>query len=231
MNCFIKIVLLTVLACVSISAFSQTDSLQARADLQTWADVRKAYFKTTKDDSLFVVNNSDAPFEYSTYVRPELDGVMESMFFNAQPGDVIGPLFLEDYAAIFKVASYDTTYRIRASHIYVKPEGNKRKDTLRAEKTALQYLADIEKGADFTEMAKKHGKDETAPYGGDLGWLWEGGMTKEFEVAAMKAKKGDVFTVRTPAGYHVVKITEDKVRDRGKVVLIPLVKKLAANNN
>jgi peptidyl-prolyl cis-trans isomerase D len=206
---------------------AQVDSLQARSDVQTWAEVRKAYFRTTKDDSLFVSLNSDAPYEVSVYNRGELDSFMEPMFFNAKVGDVIGPLFMEEYAMIFKVAAFDSTYRIRASHIYVKPSGSNKKDTLQAVKKANQYLEKIKKGEDFAALAAKYGNDETAKEGGELGWLWEGTMVPEFEKAMATAKKGDVFVVKSSIGAHVVKITEDKVIEpRGRVRVIPLVKKI-----
>ncbi len=206
--------------------FAQTDSLQARSDIQTWAEVRKSYFKATRDDSLFVSLNSDAPYEISVYNRGELDNFMEPMFFNANRGDVFGPLFIDNYAMIFKIASYDTTYRIRASHIYVKPDGKNRRDTLQAVKKANGYLERIKKGEDFTKLATQYGNDETAKEGGDIGWLWEGTMVPEFEKAMATAKKGDMFVLKSPIGVHVVKVTEDKVLDRGRVRVIPLVKKL-----
>lgn len=206
---------------------SQADSLQARSDVQTWAEVRKAYFRATKDDSLFVSLNSDAPYEVSTYTRGELDSFMEPMFFNSRIGEVVGPLFIDNYAMLFKIAAYDSTYRIKASHIYVKPDGSNKKDTLQAMKKANQYLEKIKKGEDFTQMATKYGQDETAKQGGDIGWLWEGTMVPEFEAAMATAKKGDVFVVRSPIGAHVVKVTEDKVIEpRGRVRVIPVVKKI-----
>jgi parvulin-like peptidyl-prolyl isomerase len=212
---------------VTAPLMAQVDSLQARNDIQTWAEVRKAYFRTTKNDSLFVSLNSDAPYEVSVYNRGELDSFMEPMFFNARIGDVIGPLFLEQYAMIFKVVAYDTTYRIRASHIYVKPSGSSKKDTLQAVKKANQYLEKIKKGEDFAQLAAKFGNDETAKEGGELGYLWEGTMVPEFETVMANAKKGDVFVVKTAIGAHVVKVTEDKVTEpRGRVRVVPLVKKI-----
>ena len=205
---------------------AQVDSLQARSDVQTWAQVRKAYFRTTKNDSLFVSLNSEAPYEISTYYRGDLAGPMEAMFFNANIGDVLGPLFVDEYAMIFKVAGFDSTYRVRASHIYIKPDGNKKKDTLQAVKKANLYLEKIKKGEDFEQLATKYGNDESAKQGGDLGWLWEGTMVKEFEEALTNAKKGDMFVIKSSAGAHVVKVTEDKVVERGRVRVIPVVKKI-----
>jgi parvulin-like peptidyl-prolyl isomerase len=139
---------------------------------------------------------------------------------------VLGPLFIDNYAMIFKVAGYDSTYRIRASHIYIKPNGNNRKDTLQAMKKANQYFEKIKKGEDFAQLATKYGNDESAKQGGDLGWLWEGTMVKEFEEALTNAKKGDTFVIKSSAGAHVVKITDDKVIERGRVRVIPVVKKI-----
>lgn len=211
--------------------FAQTDSIrvdsaQSKTDLQTWADIRKAYFRTTKNDSLFVSNNSDSPYEVSIYYRGELNSPMEGMFFNARIGDVLGPMFIDNYAMIFKVAGFDSIYRARVSHIYIKPEGNRQKDTLQTVKKANQYLEKIKKGEDFVQLATKYGNDDAAKNGGDLGWLWQGTMVKEFEEAITKAKKGDVFVIRTSVGAHVVKLTEDKVLDKGRVRVIPVVKKI-----
>ncbi len=72
---------LFVLFTTPIVVFAQADSLQARSDIQTWAEVRKAYFKTTRDDSLFVSLNSDAPYEVSIYQRGELDSFMEPTYW------------------------------------------------------------------------------------------------------------------------------------------------------
>jgi peptidyl-prolyl cis-trans isomerase D len=216
----------------AISVFAQSDTTQSASvsesaeDIQAWADVRKAYFKVTKDDSLFVTLNSDAPFELSTYRRGELDGFMENMFFAANKGDVIGPMMLDGYAMIFKVAGFDSTYRVHTSHIFVKPKKDKPKDFDKAEKKAQQLLTELQNGANFEELAKLHGEDETSANGGVIGWLFEGSMTPEFEKAALEAKAGDVFVVRTSAGAHVVKVNIAKVKDRGSITVVPLVKKL-----
>jgi parvulin-like peptidyl-prolyl isomerase len=216
---------------ISSAGFAQVqapvDSLQAQNEARMWAEVRKPYFKVTKNDSLFVINNGDAPFAYSTYYRGELAGFMESMFFNANVNDVIGPLFIDGYAMLFKVAAFDSTYKMRASQIYIKPEGKNSKDSLNAVKKANKYLQQVKKGADFAQLATKYSEDETSKTGGDLGWFNEGTMVKEIENAVMQAKKGDIFVVRSPYGAHVIKVTEDKIQeDRGKIKVIPLVKKI-----
>ncbi|MBD0257574.1 MAG: peptidylprolyl isomerase, partial [Cytophagales bacterium] len=66
-------------------------------------------------------------------------------------------------------------------------------------------------------------KDENS---GDLGWLWQGYMIGPFDQALANAKKGDVLVIKSPLGAHLIKITEDKVLDRGRVKVVPLMKKL-----
>lgn len=224
-------IIFSLLAFFSVSAVfaqAETDSTQeAQTQARIWAEVRKPYFKTTASDSLFVVNNSDFPFRYDAYTRSEIAGFMEQMFFNSNPGDVVGPLYLEGYAILYKIAAFDSTYRLKASHIFLKPDGTTKKDTANTVKKANKILKEIAKGMDFAEAAKKYGQDETAKAGGDIGWFGEGAMVKEFETAVMNGKKGDLFVVQTPFGAHVVKITEDKAKEeRGKVVVIPLMKKI-----
>jgi parvulin-like peptidyl-prolyl isomerase len=208
---------------------AQTAAVDSQAVAQqqgrVWAETRKPYFKNTRNDSLFVVNNGDEPFRYESYSQADNLGFFSTMFFSANVGDVVGPMFIEGYAVLYKIAGYDSVHRIRASHLYIKPDGKSRKDTLQAVKKANQHLAAVQKGADFDALVKKHSQDENAQEGGDLGWLWQGYMIKEFNDALANAKKGDVLLIKSPLGAHLVKITEDPVLDRGRVRVIPLTKR------
>lgn len=67
----------------------------------------------------------------------------------------------------------------------------------------------ILKGGDFAEMAKKYGQDGTADLGGKLGPFKTNVMVKPFEDAILKHKKGDIFTVWTSYGLHIVKVDAD----------------------
>ena len=212
----------------SVYAQTETDSTQeAQTQARIWAEVRKPYFKATANDSLFVVNNSEFPFRYDAYTRAEIAGFMEQLFFNGNVGDVVGPLYLEGYAILYKITAFDSTYRLKASHIFLKPDGTTKKDTANTLKKANRILKEIKKGTDFAEAAKKYGQDETAKTGGDIGWFGEGMMVREFETAIMNGKKGDLLVTQTPFGAHVISITEDKEKEaRGKIIVIPLMKKI-----
>ncbi|MBU5614757.1 anaerobic C4-dicarboxylate transporter [Geomonas azotofigens] len=89
----------------------------------------------------------------------------------------------------------------RISHIVVKSETE-----------AKQVLAQLKSGGNFSDVAKQCSIDATAPTGGDLGWQAKGKMIPEFEKACAKLKKpGDLTEViKTPFGYHVVKLDDKR---------------------
>jgi peptidyl-prolyl cis-trans isomerase D len=219
-----------------VSAFAQTSTIpdtvvvepriQSQDEGRAWAEIRKPYFRNTRNDSLFVVNNSDEPFRYDYYSQAEDLGVFGPMFFRANVGDVVGPMFLEGYAVLYKIAGYDSVYRIRASQLYFKPDGKSRRDSLQALKKANQYLAQVQQGGSFETLLQQHVQAQKDESSGDLGWLWQGYMIGPFNEALANAKKGDVLVIKSPLGAHLVKITEDKVLDRGRVKVVPLMKKL-----
>lgn len=89
---------------------------------------------------------------------------------------------------------------VRASHILVKDE-----------KTAKELKAQIDNGADFGKIAKKHSKCPSGEDGGDLGFFKKGQMVKEFEDMAFSLPVGVVSApVKTEFGYHLILVTAKK---------------------
>jgi peptidyl-prolyl cis-trans isomerase C len=87
--------------------------------------------------------------------------------------------------------------QVRASHILVKSEAE-----------AQEILAQLKKGGNFEELAKKHSIDGAAAKGGDLGWFSQGSMIPEFEKVAFGMKEGETSgIVKTKFGYHIIKLT------------------------
>lgn len=66
----------------------------------------------------------------------------------------------------------------------------------------------IEKGADFVDMAKEHSKCPSGQSGGDLGEFSPGQMVKEFDEVVFKEEVGKVHgPIQTQFGYHLIEIT------------------------
>lgn len=107
---------------------------------------------------------------------------------------------------------FTTTSQIRASHILVKTEAE-----------ANNVLARLKKGEKFEEIAKKESLDTaSAKNGGDIGFFARGQLVPEFEKAAASLKVGELSgPVKTPYGYHIIKVTDRKA---GPVVEFDRVK-------
>ena len=65
----------------------------------------------------------------------------------------------------------------------------------------------IKSGTPFDKVALKNSDDQaTAQIGGDLGWFPEGRMVVPFNNACFTGKKGDIKTVETSFGIHIIEI-------------------------
>ena len=87
--------------------------------------------------------------------------------------------------------------KVKASHILVKKRSE-----------ADRLLKEIQGGADFAVLAKKHSECSSGKKGGNLGFFTRGKMVKEFEKAAFSLAKGELSeVVKTEFGYHIIKRT------------------------
>jgi peptidyl-prolyl cis-trans isomerase D len=105
------------------------------------------------------------------------------------------------------IQQYSTPEQARASHILLKTEG---KDDATVKKQAEDLLAQLKKGANFEELAKKNSQDEaSAAKGGDLDFFNKGQMVPEFDKAAFSLPLGQLSDlVKTNYGYHIIKVIE-----------------------
>lgn len=90
---------------------------------------------------------------------------------------------------------------IKASHILVSDENE-----------AKEIKKKLDAGASFEELAKQESQDLLSKdKGGDLGYFNSGTTTPEFETAAYKLKVGQISNpVKSPNGYHIIKLTDKK---------------------
>ncbi len=91
---------------------------------------------------------------------------------------------------------------------FVKPETVSAQHILvSTESKAKEVKAELDNGADFGEMAKKHSSCPSRDRGGDLGEFSKGQMVVEFEEAAFEMNIGDISEpVKTQFGYHLIKV-------------------------
>lgn len=164
-------------------------------------------FKTTENDSQFVLNNYGSIDE--AYVKKsDLSSVVADSVFAMPIGGVYGPyLDLNSYKAVKLLGKKSVPDSVKARHIL-------RKATDAASLAAAQKTIDslktlIENGTGrFDSLAVKFSQDGSASKGGDLGVFKPGAMVKEFnDVCFYKAELGKVYSVVSQFGVHLIEVT------------------------
>ncbi|MCK5243520.1 SurA N-terminal domain-containing protein, partial [bacterium] len=107
-------------------------------------------------------------------------------------------------------SEFDKPEEVKASHILIRVDSAAgEEDKLTAKLKLDNIRADIAKGENFAEMAKKHSDDPGSKIkGGDLGFFGRGMMVKPFEDAAFSLKTNELSEiVESPFGFHLIKVT------------------------
>jgi len=77
---------------------------------------------------------------------------------------------------------------------------------VKTEKLAKDLLSQLEKGADFAALAKKHSLCPSKKKGGDLGEFKKGQMVKQFDDVVFKKALYKIHgPVKTKFGFHLIK--------------------------
>lgn len=161
----------------------------------------------------------------STFIKPE---TVTLQFVELSLGDLSEKIKLtnaeiEAYYEEHK-AAYTLPERVHARHILVLADEDPKSDS--AAKSKIEAITnEIKGGASFESVAKRESEDPgSAEQGGDLGWFTRGQMVPEFEKVAFELQKpGELKSVKTQYGYHLLQLVEHK---NPEVRLFPSVKHL-----
>jgi peptidyl-prolyl cis-trans isomerase D len=113
---------------------------------------------------------------------------------------------------------FETPRQVRGSHVLVpvpQTGGSEAEDKARAK--VADVIRRAKGGEDFAKLAAEVSEDPgSKSKGGDLGWVSKGEMVPQFEEALFKLAKGEVTAepVRTPFGYHAIKVFDVKADSR-----------------
>jgi peptidyl-prolyl cis-trans isomerase C len=104
-------------------------------------------------------------------------------------------------------------YAEAAKQIEGEQEVHARHILVETEDEAKAIEAELKKGADFAELAKKKSKDPGAADGGDLGFFTKDQMVPEFSTVAFALEPGKISDpVKSQFGWHVIKVEEKRNR-------------------
>lgn len=111
-------------------------------------------------------------------------------------------------------ASMQTEYRL--GHIMIATPDNPSPDQVReAEKKANNIAIQLDRGANFAEMALTYSSGQSALNGGDLGWRSADQLPTLFAEQALKMRDGEVSApIRSPGGFHIFKLIDTRGNEK-----------------
>jgi len=175
--------------------------------------------KLTPDEFRKVLDREGIPYgKYLEDIRRELliqrlrDREIDSKIF-------VSDAEVDNYLATVSVqAGGETEYLI--SHILVRvPEQSSPEQIAQRLARAQEALAKVRAGDDFAQVAATWSDATDAQQGGNLGWRTPARMPSIFVEAARSLKKGEVSEpLRSPAGFHIVKMMDERSRNAPAVV-------------
>ncbi len=147
-------------------------------------------------------------------------GKADSLAYHGKTGKTYGPFKKENILVKILVKAPNTFYHIK--HILI--------DTAVFDKSFAQSLADnimwkIKNATStFAAQASIFSADyESSAKGGDLGWFVQGVMLPQLDKEMVKHKKGDLFTVWSTSGLHIVTVADDPKEDTGYALLLRVI--------
>lgn len=179
-----------------------------------------ADFKTASNDKEFLSeNDSDTNLDDNFKFENTVSKLIASDVFKGSTGDVFGPYKEQGYFKISKITAVTKMPdSVKASHILIPFVGSQRTaaDVIRTEddakKLADSILSVVKRNkSKFADLAKNFSADKgSADKGGFYDWFNYTRMTPEFRDFVFEGKKGDIEVVKTPFGFHVIKIDGQK---------------------
>lgn len=163
-------------------------------------------FTATKEDSAFVLSNTDAQPNLAFMKKGTLGPLMDSLMFKASVGYVYGPYNENGSLKVAKLmAVKNVADSVKARHILIKPIGGDMVKTKAKADSLKQLIKD--KKVSFELLAASVSEDEGSKVkGGDLGWFQDGMMVKPFNDACFAGKVGDIVVVESQFGAHIIEV-------------------------
>ncbi len=166
---------------------------------------------------------SDLPYSKDTLTVNMMPAQAKNHLFAAKINDFVGPIAGPEGYTVYHLNARVKGKEpfVRVSQILVKSGTNDNAAKAKADDIYNQ----LQKGANFAELAKKFSEDPgSAANGGDSGWGGKGTWINEYWEAALKGKVGVLQKpFKSPFGYHIIKVTD---RSEERFVVEKIVNKI-----
>lgn len=192
---------------------SEDDLFAAREYLED----RVELFKEAKNDTAFVVNNSDT--KNTDFGAGNFPSEIDSIVNNAQNGDVIGPYKDGDYFKISKVLKNSFKKEAEVRHILL---GNREYPNQQVQQERADSLVKALKRnrRGFEDAVEKFSTDlGSKEKGGKYEWFDEKTMVPEFTKVSFEEPVGTITQTRTQFGIHIIEVLGRRQSDEKELVV------------
>ena len=193
---------------ISYVTFDVVASDQDKENVETWINDQAIEFNRIENAEQYIRLNADSGFDNTFYKSSELEQDIQTWVDTVEVGSVYGPYLVDETWKLARITDIKVLPdSVRASHIVIPPDSTN--SIVAAQATIDSLKALVDNGANFAELAQKFGTDASKDKGGDLGWFTQRGqMIETFSDPCFFANKGDVLTIITNFGVHLVKVTD-----------------------
>ncbi len=190
----------------TVAAFNKIKKLRERA--LAGEDFHELARQFSEDPSASMNGGNLGYFTALQMVYP-----FENAAYKTAVGDISRPVRTRFGYHILKVHNKRASQgKLKVAHIMVRAEENApQEQATAAEKKIQDIYKRLKEGGDWQQLAKQFSEDRsTKSKGGELDWFSTGSLVPEFEEAAFSLQKKGQITepVRTPYGWHIIKLLE-----------------------
>ncbi len=189
------------------AAPSKDDSAAVKADVEKLLP----QLKSSTNDSLFVQVNAETKSALAFKKKGQTgDAKLDSVLFDQAKGTVYGPYLAGGSYKIAKLVDSKTgPDSVKARHILIQTGAG---GVAAAQAKADSIKKVIESGkTPFADLARLYSADKgSGENGGELGFFGRGKMVPPFEDAAFTGRKGQLTTVVSQFGVHIIEIEDQK---------------------
>lgn len=225
---------------------SAQDDAKTQAELNklfaqgTDASGGKENFQNTENDSMFVMLNSDLPFNPTYFKKEQLPQTIAEQIPTASIGQTFGPYKEQNFYVVSKLLDKKTSDSTLSRHILIaykdSPAGQGVSRTKEQAKKLADSIGAVIKAnpAKFTDYINLSNDPNSAAQGGSLGWTTpETPFVPEFLTYLNNNPKGATGVVETQFGYHIINIQDKKAGAMGYKVanLVKAIKPSDATEN
>ncbi len=218
---------------------SKADSVEFESSLSKIKN-DLAQLKTDKQDSTYVVKNSDWPVYWTkASYRSDRDAqphqqqftypaAMDSVFKRAQVGDIVGPYEQNGKYRIAKIHGFENTL-LTVRHILLQVPRTDTTAVIAKRKVADSLMTIINKD-NFESLVAQYSEDGgSSNTGGKYEDFTELEMVKEFSDFAKNNPIGKIGYVQTDFGFHIIEVLDKKAGHLPSLVIVE--KTLAPSSN